>query len=52
MDIKISKKQPNFTPKGTRKRRKNKAQRQQKEGIKVSTEINNIENRKKIEKNQ
>lgn len=49
---KITNKQPNFTPKGTRKRRKNKAQRQQKEGIKVSTEINNTENRKKIEKNQ
>ena len=47
---KISNKQPNLTPTGTRKRRTNKTQRQQKEAINIKAEINEIENKKNTEK--
>ena len=48
---KISNKQANFTPKGTRERRINKTQSQQKErNHKNQAEINEIETKKTIER--
>ena len=50
---KVSNKQSNFTPQGTRKRRTNKTQSQQKEGNKkIRAEVSETEIKKTIKKDQ